>query len=281
MDRPLIGIGIITGTGFDDLKGLIDVFEGRRVDTPWGTVYVQEFEQGGVHLFHLNRHAAHAPLRDRKWRLPHYVDRDGNNRFLDPRPNIVALAKLGVRRILSATAVGTPQDLPVGSIVLPTDHRTPEFGILTLAGENSRAQFHQPKGKVFCGNPHGALVEALHQRGLVSCASGLLQITRGPGFESDADYEILRREGVTIVGMHTAIPEAYCCHELGLCYTAAAIITDSLSHHPDQAEIERIGREVGRPLFGVLCDLAVTSAFPSPCTCTKHPVPGLLETLAA
>ncbi len=272
-------IGIITGTGFDDLSTLIPVFEGRLVQTPWGPVFVQQIERDGVRLIHLNRHAAHAPLREKRWRLPHYVDRDGISRFLDPRPNTVALAKLGVRRILSVTAVGTPQDLPVGSVVLPTDHRTPEFGILTLADEDSGAAFHQPKGRVFCSNPHDTLVEALHQRGLVSCASSVLQITRGPGFESDEDTRMLRRDGVSIVGMHTALPEAYCCSELGLCYTAAAIITDSLSHHPSQDEIERIGREVGGPLFETLCSLAAANPFPSPCTCTKHPVPGLLDRL--
>ncbi len=271
---------IITGTGFDRFTELVPDFAEESVSTPYGTVYVQRFTRSGTAFVHANRHAAHAPIARRRWRLPMYHDLSGGEHFLDPRPLIFALARFRPQRILSTTAVGTPQDLPIRGIVLPSDHCTPEFGILTFASEDSGPEFHQPKGRVFCGDLHPVLVEALHQRGHVTVANGLLRIIRGPGFESDVDAKKLRAEGVTIAGMHTALPEAYCSYELEYPYTSAAIITDSLAVHPDQDEIERIAREVGGALFETFCDLAVTGAFPPPSDARqKHSVPGLREKL--
>lgn len=274
MDRPLIGI--VTGTGFDRFVTLVRDFQTLRLPTPYGTVYAQKFTRRGVDFVHVNRHACHAPIEDRGWRLPMYLDRQGREHWLDPRRPLTALARLGIRTIAATSAVGACKDIPVGSVVLPNQLRTPEFGILTFASKSGRAEFHRAYDRLLWCEPHARLIKHLHRHSVCTVLNGTLKITRGPGFETEADYEVLKAQGVDIVGMHTALPEAFASHNLGIRYVLAAIVTDSIAEHPDQDDIERIARDVGERVFSTVIALGRGLAkFPR----ELKPVPGLRERL--
>ncbi|MBU0706815.1 hypothetical protein KKG41_00400 [Patescibacteria group bacterium] len=276
---------IVTGTGFDQLREILPSFEEQQVATPFGDIYVQMFDHGGNTFVHANRHSAHAPLEQRLWRLPMCFDRGGRECFLDPRPLVYALESFHPLHRFGTTAVGTPQDLSVGSIALLEGHLTPEFGITSFCGLHSGAEFHQPKGQVFCTCHHELLDTTLADYDCRVVSKNVLRITRGPGFESHEDADRLRDDGITIVGMHTALPEAYCWHELGHLITAAGVITDSFDEHPDQPTIERIAKQQGQALFrtflkvaGLIASADATTT-PLSCSCPKFPVPGLSDKL--
>jgi 5'-methylthioadenosine phosphorylase len=281
MNRPFIGI--ITGTG---VRLSPDGWTESQVRTPYGEVFVQERTIGSEVFVHVNRHSCHRPSTENAWRLPFWIDWQGNGRVLDPRPTICALAMLGVRRILSTTAVGAiTRFLPVGSIVFPDQLVTPSFGILTFADEQSGPSFHQPSAQPICTKITHTLKSAL-MGGRADPADwqvvngGLLAIIRGPRFETEADLSQLRQADVIIAGMHTALPEAFLSLELGICYTMAGIVTDSPSEHPVQSRIEQIARLRGETLLSIFQSYRVGPE-PKACSCNVHQfaVPGLRERL--
>ncbi len=115
-------IGLITGTGLYELKGL----EGGRVEpvtTPYGTVAVTLGTLAGVPVAHVPRHGAgHA-------RLSHQVN---------PRANVAAIAALGACALVSTTVCGAlDPSLELGQLVVFGDlhfpsNRLPDGSLCTL-----------------------------------------------------------------------------------------------------------------------------------------------------
>ena len=110
MTRQKIGghadIGIIGGSGLYDIEGLRKVME-RQVKTPFGApsdkVMLGELE--GVRIAFLSRHG-------RGHRM--------NPSEINYRANIYALKSLGVRRVISVSAVGSMKEsIRPGDVVLP------------------------------------------------------------------------------------------------------------------------------------------------------------------
>lgn len=259
-------IGVIGGTGF---YSLLDGPENIDVPTPFGPPpeppAIGRF--GGREVVFIPRHGA------RHQHPPHR---------LPTRATLLALAGLGVRQVLSLTAVGSLRpDLPPGSIAVPdqildrTSGRPTTFAdppgtggepadgtdTWSYAGTVEHVGFADP----FCP----ALRAIATQAAGIAATTATLAVINGPRFSTRAESRDLRRSGADLINM-TAMPEAILARELGLCYCALALVTDLDADADDgrgvtEAQVlEVFGRSVPR-LVAVLG--AVVERLPPPDGC--------------
>jgi len=278
---------ITTGTGSGMLRELCEVDE-FPVVTPYGTVWVQDCEIDGVRSLHLNRHGSHESISHGRYRLAHLLDYQPLSGQWRSGANMWALARLGVRRVIAISAMGSIDSAyPIRSVVLPHDCCTPSFGIrLTYADEDSGDEFYRGMIAGFCHVSRTLLAGQLHRADptLTVNDAGVLSIVKGPGFEKLPDIKILQANGVHVVGMGTALPEFFLGGELGIHVSVAGVITDDPGTHVDQAEIKTIVRSTTPTIFRAAVETFRTLATeegdldqPFTCACDLQSVNGLRE----
>jgi 5'-methylthioadenosine phosphorylase len=209
-------IGIIGGSGLYDLEGLEDTEE-VSIETPFGkpSDLLRLGTLGGIRIAFLPRHGRGHRL------LPSE---------LPARANIIAMKLLGVRRVVSASAVGSlREDFRPMDMVVPDDlfDRTKDRPS-TFFGEGIVA--HISFGHPFCPEVQAALRDASSSVVQRTHAGGTYVCIEGPAFSTRAESEVYRRLGFDIIGM-TALPEAKLAREAGLCYAVLAQVTDYDSWH--------------------------------------------------
>jgi 5'-methylthioadenosine phosphorylase len=198
-------IGVIGGSGF---YSLLEDREHREVATPYGPPSdpISLGSLAGRPVAFLPRHGA-----DHRF-APHVVPY---------RANLWALRSLGVRQVVSLSAVGSlTTSLPTGTLVVPDQivDRThgrahTYFGEGTGVAHATFADPYCPRGRaasLATGGAHGG---------------GTLVVVNGPRFSSRAESLEFQSHGWSIIGM-TAMPEAGLARELALCYTTLALVTD-------------------------------------------------------
>jgi len=219
-------IGIIGGSGvygFADLKNV----EERSVTTPFGdpsdSLTIGELD--GVQCVFVPRHGRGHRL------LPTEVPY---------RANIYALKQLGVKRVISVTAVGSMREhIHPGSIVLVdqfidrTYKREPTF-----FGQGIAA--HVGMGEPTCSQMAAPLAESTEAAGVELHKGGSLVCIEGPGFSTRAESETFRTWGVSVIGM-TALPEARLAREAELCYQPMALVTDYDCWHSEEEDVSVAG----------------------------------------
>ena len=100
-------IGIIGGSGVEEISELADSIEKKTVDTEYGSVEVSLLTIGDKTVAFLPRHSAGHTCP------PHKIN------F---KANIMALKEIGVNQIMATNAVGSLDlDIGPGSVVLPDD----------------------------------------------------------------------------------------------------------------------------------------------------------------
>ncbi len=205
-------VGIIGGSGLYQLEGLDDVKE-HAVKTPFGdpsdVIFGGDFE--GRPVYFLPRHGRGHRL------LP---------TELNHRANIWALRSLGVRWILSATAVGSlkpeyrPRDLVVPDQFFDrmsrrTEHTFFGNGIVAHVG------FADPTS----ARLRELIVETAKVEGVPCHEGGTYVNMDGPAFSTRAESETHRRLGFDVIGM-TNLPEAKLAREAEIAFATLAFITD-------------------------------------------------------
>jgi len=204
-------IGIIGGSGLYDIEGLRKVME-RLVKTPFGApsdkVLLGELE--GVRIAFLSRHG-------RGHRM--------NPSEINYRANIYALKSLGVRRVISVSAVGSMKEsIKPGDVVLQdqfidlTKRRVSTFfegGIVA----------HVAFGDPVCASLGSALLEAARMVGATVHQGGVYLCIEGPQFSTKGESRLYRQWGASVIGM-TNLPEAKLAREAELCYSTVALATD-------------------------------------------------------
>jgi 5'-methylthioadenosine phosphorylase len=209
--RARAEIGIIGGSGLYDIDGLRDV-KRVTVRTPFGApsdaVVLGELD--GVRIAFLSRH--------------------GRGHRMGPgeinyRANIFALKSLGVRRVISISAVGSMKEsIKPGDIVLPdqfidlTKRRASTFfegGIVAHVG------FAEP----VCTDLSASLFEGARSIGALVHRGGVYICIEGPQFSTKGESRLYRQWGVSVIGM-TNMPEAKLAREAELCYATVALATD-------------------------------------------------------
>jgi 5'-methylthioadenosine phosphorylase len=198
-------VGIVGGSGF---YSLLDDAEERRLDTPYGppSAPVSVGLLAGKQVAFLPRHGV-----DHRF-APHVVPY---------RANLWALRALGVRQVISLSAVGSlTVGLPTGTLVVPDQLVDRTSGREHTFFGDARGVGHIAFADPYCPRGRAAAVAA----GQVS-DGGTLVVVNGPRFSSRAESQEFQRNGWSIIGM-TAMPEAALARELALCYTTLALVTD-------------------------------------------------------
>jgi 5'-methylthioadenosine phosphorylase len=211
-------VGIIGGSGLYQMAGLTDTQE-VAVDTPFGRPS-DDFIVGkmeGKRVAFLARHGRGHRI------LPSE---------LNFRANIYAMKKLGVEKIISASAVGSLREehRPL-DIVLPDQFFDRTRGrISTFFGEG--LVVHVSFAHPVCSRLGDQLMEASAQSGVPVKRGGTYLCVEGPAFSTVAESNVYRSWGMDIIGM-TNLQEAKLAREAEICYATVALVTDYDCWHPD------------------------------------------------
>jgi 5'-methylthioadenosine phosphorylase len=218
-------IGIIGGSGLYKMEALKDVKE-VQIDTPFGkpsdALIVGSLE--GVRVAFLARH--------------------GRNHHLLPselpfRANIYAMKSLGVKYLISASAVGSLKEeaKPLDMVVPDQFIDRTKNRISTFFGEGIVA--HVAFGDPVCLKLAQVLADAVESSNLVDVTlhrGGTYICMEGPAFSTKAESNLHRSWGATIIGM-TNLPEAKLAREAEIAYATLALVTDYDCWHPDHDSV--------------------------------------------
>ena len=214
-------LGFIGGSGLYDMDGLANRRE-VEVDTPFGSPSdsVVTGELDGVAVAFLPRHGRGHRISPSE---------------LPVRANIYALKQLGVRQVVSISAVGSlkeelkPLDLIVPDQIIDRTRERPS----TFFGNGLVA--HVGFADPFCPVLRQQAVEAAAGETDVH-DGGTYVVREGPQFSTRAESEMHRSWGASVIGM-TALPEAKLAREAELCYVTLAFVTDYDVWHEAEEDV--------------------------------------------
>ena len=219
---PEPALGIIGGSGLYEVEGFEDV-RWVRVKTPFG-----------------DPSDAYCTGRFGDRRVV-FLPRHGRGHRITPseinyRANIYGLKALGVRWVISVSAVGSmKEEIHPLDLVIPdqfydhTKRRISSFFGDGIVGHVGMADPVCPAlGDLLetGGREAGARV---HRGGTYICMEG-------PQFSTRGESQIYRRWGVSVIGM-TNMPEAKLAREAELCYATLALATDYDVWHETHAAV--------------------------------------------
>ncbi|MDD5543422.1 MAG: S-methyl-5'-thioadenosine phosphorylase [Acidobacteriia bacterium] len=214
-----ISIGVIGGSGLYEMAELTDRKE-LAVSTPYGAP---------------SDRLVVGMLRGRRVA---FLSRHGRGHVLMPtelnfRANIYAMKKLGVERIISASAVGSlkeehrPLDLLIPDQFFDrTRHRIHD----TFFGDGlvAHISFSDPVCPQLCD----VLETAGRSESIPVHRGGTYLCMEGPAFSTKAESNVYRSWGMDVIGM-TNLQEAKLAREAEICYATVALVTDYDCWHPD------------------------------------------------
>lgn len=257
----LADVAVIGGSG---LYSLLDGAREHTLDTPYGAPSdpLTIAEVGGRSVAFLPRHG-----RDHRF-PPHKIPY---------RANLWALREIGVRQILGPCAVGGLRpELGPGTFVLPdqlidrTSGRVQTF----YDGGAVHVSFADP----YCPRGRAAVSASAASRDLALVDGGTMVVIEGPRFSTRAESRWYAGMGATLVNM-TGHPEAVLARELGLCYTAIALVTDldagvEGANGVTQEEVFRVFGENTARLRELLLDVCQVLPVDEDCVC-QHALDGI------
>ena len=202
-------VGVIGGSGFYEL---LENAREVRLETPFGDPSDVYFlgEIGDVPVAFLPRHARGHRI------LPSEVNY---------RANIWGMKALGVRYVLSASAVGSlreelrPLDIVVPDQLFDRTKARPS----TFFGDG--VVVHMGFADPFCPYVSQQIVAAGRATGATVHEGGTYVCIEGPQFSTRAESNVYRQLGFDIIGM-TNLQEAKLAREAELCYATMALVTD-------------------------------------------------------
>jgi 5'-methylthioadenosine phosphorylase len=219
-------VGVIGGSGLYQMDALRNV-RGHDVDTPYGKPSdpIVTGEVDGTRVAFLARHGLGHRL------IPSEVPY---------RANIYALRQMGVRYVLSFSAVGSlREEMHPLDFVLPD-----QFIDLTKRRDSTffgcGAVAHVSMAQPVCSALSGVFAQAITGLGLNSQAQlhrgGTYVCIEGPQFSSMAESHWYRSMGASVIGM-TNMPEAKLAREAQMAYATLAMVTDYDCWHPKEAHV--------------------------------------------
>ncbi|MGD1860787.1 MAG: S-methyl-5'-thioadenosine phosphorylase [Leptolyngbyaceae cyanobacterium] len=218
-------IGIIGGSGLYKMDALTDVEE-IRVETPFGkpsdALIVGTLE--GTRVAFLARHGRSHSLMPSE--LPF-------------RANIHAMKQLGVRYLISASAVGSLRESvkPLDMVVPDQFIDRTKNRVSTFFGDGIVA--HIAFGDPVCQALAKVLTDAaisLNLPDVTPHRGGTYVCMEGPAFSTRAESNLYRSWDATIIGM-TNLPEAKLAREAEIAYATLALVTDYDCWHPDHDSV--------------------------------------------
>jgi 5'-methylthioadenosine phosphorylase len=219
-------IGVIGGSGLYQMDALQNVQE-HVVQTPFGlpSDAVMTGTVHGVPVAFLARHGRGHKLLPSE--LPY-------------RANIYALKQLGVRYLISFSAVGSlREDMHPLDMVLPD-----QFIDLTKRRDSTffgaGAVAHVSMAEPVCPSLSEVVAAAVLEAGLGEQVrlhrGGTYVCIEGPQFSTQAESHWYRSMGASVIGM-TNMPEARLAREAQMAYATLAMVTDFDCWHPREAHV--------------------------------------------
>jgi len=211
MSEEDLEIGIIGGTGIYD-PSMFKEERNVKVYTPFGEP---------SDLISISLHAR---------RKIAFIPRHGKNHTIPPhnvnyRANIWALKKIGVKRIIAASAVGSlREEYKPGDFVIPhqfIDRTKKRADTFYQGGRVCHISVADP----FCPELREVLIKAGKTIGVTVHREGTYVCIEGPRFSTRSESKLFRGWGADIIGM-TLYPECVLARETELCYASVAMITD-------------------------------------------------------
>jgi len=220
-----VTIGIIGGSGLYKMEALKDIEE-IAIDTPFGNpsdaIIVGTLENTRVA----------------------FLARHGRNHHLLPselpfRANIYAMKSLGVKYLISASAVGSlkAQVKPLDMVVPNQFIDRTKNRVSTFFGEGVVA--HIAFGDPVCHHLANILADSVESLSLTDVTlhrDGTYVCMEGPAFSTKAESNLYRSWGADIIGM-TNLPEAKLAREAEIAYATLALVTDYDCWHPDHDSV--------------------------------------------
>ena len=223
-------VGIIGGSGLYQMDALENAQE-QRIDTPFGApsdVLVTGQVHGAAVAF-LARHGRGHRLMP--FEVPY-------------RANIHAMKQLGVRYLLSVSAVGSLQEsikpldmvLPDQFIDLTKSRDSTFFGYGAVAHVSMAQPVCPAAAGVVARAVRSVLADEAPGHGVALHEGGTYVCIEGPQFSSRAESMWYCSMGGSVIGM-TNMPEAKLAREAQIAYTTLALVTDFDCWHPHEAHV--------------------------------------------
>jgi 5'-methylthioadenosine phosphorylase len=220
-----IAIGLIGGSGLYQMDGLTEKHE-FAIATPFGPTSdpIVTGNLHGVPVAFLSRHGKGHRL------LPGEVPY---------RANIYALKTLGVRYLVSISAVGS-----LSEAIRPMDLVLPDqFIDLTRRDETTffgqGAVAHVSLAEPVCSALSGVIAQAVIDIELPDLRlhhSGTYVCIEGPAFSTRAESHWYRSMNASVIGM-TSMPEVRLAREAEMAYAVLGLVTDYDCWHPREAHV--------------------------------------------
>lgn len=161
-----------------------------------------------------------------------FVPRHGEDHSVPPhainyRANVWALASLGVRAIVSMTAVGgIAAETRPGRFVLPDQIIDRTWGRVDSYFDGGTSVQHLPFADPYCPELRSCAISALTALGEDFVPNGTTVVIQGPRFSSRAESHWFQAAGASIVNM-TQYPEAALAAELNVGMVNVSFVTDT------------------------------------------------------
>lgn len=220
-------VGVIGGSGLYEIEGIENVRE-VVLETPFGApsdAYIVGELEGATCVF-LPRHG----------RGHRFTPSEVNY-----RANVWGMKKLGVRHVISVSAVGSlREEIVPGHLVFPDqfidrtkDRQATFFG----GGCVAHIQFGDPVEEQL----RRVLLESAREAGATTHDGGTYVVMEGPAFSTRAESNMHRAWGASVIGM-TNLPEAKLAREAELAYATVALATDydCWHEHHDDVTVEAV-----------------------------------------
>ena len=207
----MVKIAVIGGSGVYDPDMLENVRQ-VKVETPYGEVTLQIGSYAGRETACLARHGTKHSI------APHRINY---------RANIYALKKLGVRKIISTTAVGSlNKAMQLGDFVLPNQFLDFTTGReCTFFDGGERGVVHTDVTDPYCPELRSQIAEIGTRLNIHVINGGTYVCTNGPRYETPAEIRMYAMLGGDLVGM-TNVPEVVLAQEAEMCYATISMVTN-------------------------------------------------------
>ena len=206
-----VEIGIFGGTGIYD-SGILKNSKEITMDTPYGktsdSITVGEFN---------GRNVAFMPRHGKKHTIPPHL--------INFRANIWAFKKLGVKRIIAPSAVGSlKEEFEPGHFALPSqfiDFTKSRKGTFSEDGKVIHISVADP----FCPELQNVILNITKKEKIQMHENCTYVCIEGPRFSTKSESRFFRTTGADIIGM-TLVPECQLAREAQICYVSISTVTD-------------------------------------------------------
>ncbi len=261
-------IGIIGGTGLYQLEGLSDV-KRLEIETPFGkpSAAIIVGNWNGNSVAFLPRHGSDHSL------LP------GEINF---RANVWALKSIGVRKIISVSAVGSlDKSIEPGQLAIPNQYLDFTKGkrAHTFFGDGLVA--HISTAEPSCKTLALAVSDTVKGLGSFIHTEKTYACVEGPRLGNRAESWFMKRNDCHLVGM-TNVPEVYLARDAQICYCTVAVVTDYdcwLDDPSEHASVDKVFALYRKNIARVQDILGniMKMDLPKDCTC-RHSLSGAVMT---